>query len=164
VVAILAMLGVPQLQAFLKRQQVKADIDSLTSAVRLARSEAMKRSGVVSVCPLQSANASPPTCAVSPTVQSWSQGWIVFVDYAPLGALGDNDTILKVEQGTRTGKVISRRAMANMSFQSLGISTAANGSFNIGDDGLPSCKQLFLSRQGRARTSDCADTTDPDTP
>lgn len=153
VVAILVALGAPQLAAFVNKQQVRADMNNLISAIHLARSEAMKRSGVVSVCPLASATATPPACASNPGKSAWSNGWMVFIDNQPIGVFGSNDTPLKVEQGSRTGQitVVGTANASSISFQPIGISTSNMGSFKIGSGNCA----LTLSKQGRATASNC---------
>lgn len=153
VVAILVAIGAPQLAAFVNKQQVRADMNNLISAIHLARSEAMKRSGVVTICPLASATATPPACATNPGKTAWSNGWMVFIDNQPIGVFGSNDTPLKVEQGSRTGQitVAGNAIVSSISFQPIGISTSDMGSFTIGSG---NCK-LTLSKQGRATTSNC---------
>lgn len=159
IAALLMAIGAPQLRTFLQKQQVKADVDRLASAVRLARSEAMKRSGIVTICPLNNADDATPTCAAAATTKSWANGWMIFLSNGPAaGVFNDaTDTILKVEQGTRSGKVASRAAIPNISFQSLGIALAATGTFTIGDSGETACTKLIMSMQGRPRTTACSE-------
>ncbi|WP_263078360.1 GspH/FimT family pseudopilin [Endozoicomonas sp. Mp262] len=63
----------------------------LYGALILARSEAIKRSGSVSVC--KSSNAS--SCA-SGTGSDWEDGWIVFVDQNANRAVNGGDEIIRV--------------------------------------------------------------------
>lgn len=159
IAAILMALGAPQLRTFLQKQQVKADVDRLSSAVRLARSEAMKRSGIVSICPLKDPDDATPACAGAANTASWANGWMIFLSNGPTAGTfnGPSDTILKVEQGTRSGKVASSKAIPSISFQSLGIALAATGTFTIGDSGETACTKLIMSMQGRPRTAACSD-------
>lgn len=152
VVAILVAIGAPQLVTFIQKQQVRADVNSLTSAIHLARSEAMKRSGVATICPLAATAATPPTCAANAGNAAWSNGWMVFIDYKPFGTFGGNDTLLKVEQGSRTGLIsVNGNAIAYISFQPIGISTSNMGTFQIGSNGC----NLTISKQGRITPKNC---------
>lgn len=76
-VAVLASLAVPSLQGFVSSRAVSARADELASALRLARSEALKRGGAVSVCAAASPLASEPSCSGA---SDWAKGWLVFTD------------------------------------------------------------------------------------
>lgn len=160
IVAILASLGAPQLRAFLVKQQVRSDVDRLTTAIHMARSEALKRSGPVSICPLD-ASKNTPSCNAKADKNSWNQGWMVFVDYpdssSTLGSYeSGTDTILLVEQGTRAGAVTTADKTASMTFQSVGIGTGLAGSFTVGTKGNGNyCVKLTTSITGRTSTGTC---------
>lgn len=156
IVVILATLGVPAMGQFLVTQRAKADADSLASALRLARTEAVKRSGPVSICPLP-ANFNPasPAC-VSTSTTDWSHGWMVFVDYDnSSGTSGDydstRDTILRVEQNVRSAKAENSQTYTSITFMANGISSAAAGTFIVGPSTNTPKQSLKLtvSRQGR---------------
>lgn len=161
IVAILASLAAPPLRAFLVKQQVRADVDRLTTAIHMARSEALKRSGPVSICPLDS-SANSPICNSKADKNSWNQGWMVFVDYPDSsGSLGayesDRDTILLVEQGTRAGAVDTGTTTSSLTFQSVGIGTGLAGSFQVGTaDNGNYCVKLTTSMTGRTSTGACS--------
>lgn len=164
IVAILASVGAPQLRAFLVKQQVRSDVDRLTTAIHMARSEALKRSGPVSICPLD-ASKDTPSCLATVTKTSWAQGWMVFIDYPnSSSALGTyesgRDTILLVEQGTRAGAVDTGKAdtpPASLTFQAVGIGTGLAGHFDIGPKGTGGfCIQLITSITGRTSTGACS--------
>jgi type IV fimbrial biogenesis protein FimT len=93
VLAIVLAIAIPSFQDFLRRNRVAAETNNLTSALALARSEAVKLAQRVTVCGVADPSAETPACADD----SWSSGWIVFVD---TGDVGDatGDTILRVQQ------------------------------------------------------------------
>src|SRR6478672_5440374 len=72
--ALLAATGVHGLGAWLTEQQLRDRADALLHALRLARSEAIKRGARVDVCPAAGA------CAGGPL--PWEDGWIVVADAA----------------------------------------------------------------------------------
>lgn len=161
VVAILLAIGAPQLQGFLFKQRVAADVDTLGAAMHLARSEALKRSGRVSVCPLPAGHADR---CVSAATKDWSNGWMVFINY-PSAASGDNeydstrDTLLRVEQAVRSGSVMSNTDAIAVSFQANGLALGNAQTFTIqpaNTTGDPSCKQVTLSAQGRLYNKRCS--------
>lgn len=81
VMSILMAVAVPSFLDTVRRNRIVAQNNEFISSLNLARSEALKRSGSVSVC----ASADQATCSGT---TNWSTGWIVFSD---LDADGDKD-------------------------------------------------------------------------
>lgn len=90
-VAVLASLAVPSFQTLLVKRSVQAAADSLVSDIRLARSEALKRSTRTTIC----RSTDGASCAAT---GSWSDGWLVFVDMNSNGAVDAGDDIVRVQQ------------------------------------------------------------------
>lgn len=158
IMAILMAIGVPQMREFMLKQQVAADYENLAQAIQLAKTEALKRSGAVSICPLTS-ETEAPACPSTATTD-WSKGWMVFIDVAdasgaPTPYVANVDTPIKVEQGTRTGSVIYGSNLRMMRFEANGLfQNRAPESFkirpvNTTDDAR--CKRMLVSMQGRIR-------------
>lgn len=74
VVAILAGLAAPSLQAFANEQRLAATMSQLVSDLNFARSEAIKRNARVLLCPRTAGGTS---CAAGP---QWQNGWLVCYD------------------------------------------------------------------------------------
>jgi type IV fimbrial biogenesis protein FimT len=158
IVAILMMIAAPQLRSFLQKQQVAADIETLITSLRVARSEALKRSGRVSVCALTADEFTDPTKAKCKaiTATDWSNGWMVYIDYSNgAGFNSATDTVLKIERTVKAGSLVSTSPPGGIvSFQSNGIAVGDQGHFDIqpASDGAAQCRRLILSPQGRIRT------------
>ncbi len=73
IAAILASIAVPSYQWIMSRTRLSTQANELTTALSLARSEAVKRGVRVTVCKSSSGTG----CTTS---GNWQQGWIVFVD------------------------------------------------------------------------------------
>ncbi|RKT46775.1 GspH/FimT family pseudopilin [Thiocapsa rosea] len=73
ILAILLGLGIPSFQGLIERNRVTSATNELITTLQLARSTAIRRNEVVSICPLVDAN----TCG-----GSWSSGWMVFIGEA----------------------------------------------------------------------------------
>jgi type IV fimbrial biogenesis protein FimT len=109
-IGVLAMTAVPPLMDTLSRMNTTAAARSLTSALNLARSEAVKRGRNVMVCP----STSGTDCAAG----SWSSGWIVFVDAngdadGATGSVDAGDTIIRVFD-QRSGLAIAVAPATNL--------------------------------------------------
>jgi type IV fimbrial biogenesis protein FimT len=170
VVAILLAVGAPQLRTFVQKQQVRGDVQTLASAIQLARTEALKRSSDVTLCPLPSSGAHE--CADATT--DWSHGWMVFVD-PPQTAAGDNaydsdtDTLLRVDDQVRSSSLTSNSStLSTITFRANGLAIGFNQTFTVSagsdDSGAP-CTELVMGAQGNLRQSACTTTTTtPTTP
>lgn len=71
VLGILLAVGVPSFNSFMVNSRTSALANDITSAVNLARSEAVKRATPVTVCP----SSNGTTCA-----GAWADGWMTRVD------------------------------------------------------------------------------------
>lgn len=88
--AILVSLAAPSFNNTVRDNRVLTEANSMIAAVANARSEALKRGRMVSVCP----SADGATCG-----SDWGLGWIVYVEKTTVVAGGtpDVDTVLQVE-------------------------------------------------------------------
>ena len=91
VLAILAMMAVPSMQSHLAARSTAGGADQLMQALRLARSESIKRLTAVTLCSTRDPHAASPDCG-----GDWASGWLVFVDTDRDAAVGGNDLVLKV--------------------------------------------------------------------
>lgn len=163
VVAILLAVGAPQLRTFIQKQQVNGDLQALASAITLARTEALKRSANVSLCPLPASGNHECANAAS----DWSHGWMVFVDPPSTAATTndydpDTDTLLRVDDQVRSASIASNSNHSTITYRANGLAlgTFQTFSLNAGEagGGAP-CRQLVMSAQGSLRQSGCSSTT-----
>lgn len=92
IVAILATLAAPMMDSTLKTQSVRSLQQDFHSALVYARSEAVTRNRVVSIC----GSSDGASCSAT----GWPSGWIIFVDSSATG-YGDGvydagETLLRV--------------------------------------------------------------------
>lgn len=71
VLSILAGMAAPAMRDFIRRSQATANANTLLTTLATARSEAIRRSGRVTVCPSSDGTSCGGT---------WKDGWIVFND------------------------------------------------------------------------------------
>ena len=124
------------------------EVNQLVQAVHLARSEAIKRNGVVSLCP----SLEGEWCA--PAGTPWHRGWIVFVNRdrdAP--AFRDaGEPVLRVYAPWTRGAVQANRA--TLSFRPFGqLGVTATFIFCDGR-GAPAARAVIINQTGRPRVSD----------
>ena len=121
-----------------------AVLSELSFTLSLARSEAIKRSATVSICPSNDAS----TCS-----GAWTDGWLMFVntdaDSPPV--VDGGETVLRSFETGRSGYTLtaSTSLQSGVSFRGRGTPTAA-GTLTVCADDLTTATTLTLSPIGVA--------------
>jgi type IV fimbrial biogenesis protein FimT len=111
IVGVLAALALPSFRGLLLSSRLSAFANNLVASAQLARSEALKRNAIVSVC----ASADGTTCEAS---GGWEVGWIVFWSNAGV------TEVLERQQALPTGwKVIQAGGVSHLNFHPTGVGT-----------------------------------------
>jgi type IV fimbrial biogenesis protein FimT len=171
IVATLLTVGVSSLKTFMQGNQLVSSTNELLSALHIARSEAIKSNGRVTIC--ESSNGTSCT-----TTGDWKNGWIVFIDAGGNGNLlgtgaactaTGTDCLLRVHDGftdnllSVSGVDNSGAPITSFTFTSRGLPKASNGSTQFGtysicsfDDSnnVINSRAVILSLSGRVRVSD----------
>lgn len=120
IMAILAMLAAPALRTFFVKRTVSSQADALSGALRLARSEAIKRGQIVTICASGNAEAKPPQC-LSGNATNWSTGWIIFVDHTNnLRSYDQGEDLLKVQGAFASSGAITNNQLNHPTAISFG--------------------------------------------
>lgn len=93
VAAVILATAVPSFQTLMVNNRLATQSNQLVTALNLARSEAVKRNTLVTVCKSANPTATPPACT---TAGNWEQGWVVFTDGDTVGTIDGNDTVIRV--------------------------------------------------------------------
>ena len=170
VLAIMFTVGLPKMSIFFKSNRMVTNTNDLLAGLNIARSEAIKVGGRVTICKSANAGSASPACT---TTGGWEQGWFVFVDSdSTKGSYSSaNDgAVLRVNSGASGSEVTitvpSTDNIGNfVSFTSRGVPKASNGAsqsgvFQICDDrGLKNAsgnvvaRGIVLGASGRVRTT-----------
>ena len=140
--------GVPAFRDAQRNASRTREVNQFIQAVHLARSEAIKRNGVVSLCP----SLDGDRCA--PAGTAWSRGWIVFVnsDRDSPAVRDDAEELLRVYSPWAHGAVNANRA--TLSFRPFG-QMGVTATFTFCDDrGSRAARAVIISQTGRPRVSD----------
>lgn len=150
IVAVVASLAVPSFRTMLVKRSVQSAADSLVSDMRLARSEALKRSTRTAIC------RSTDGTSCSSVVGSWNEGWIVFIDKNANSSVDTGDEIIRVQQALPNINSIRGPAGADpiqiVKYDPAGFAKAANQSFVFTPTGtVPdgTTRLVCISIQGR---------------
>jgi type IV fimbrial biogenesis protein FimT len=146
VASIILTLGAPSFLRTLAGHAIKAQAEELQDAVRIGRSEAMKRNGPVVLCRTESTN--PSHCAGSGG--SW-QTWLLFADLGGGGTFVGGDPILRQHPDVSARMNVTSDA-PSVRFEATGIAHSDSGSavFMLGPRGSASDTpqtDLALQRQ-----------------
>jgi len=99
IVGITLATGVPYINKMITTNRISTQTNGFIALMNHAKSEAIKRSATVSVCPQ---NAKANGCSTN-----WSAGYISFVDKNSNGSVDPGDTILRSYSNTIAGNKVS---------------------------------------------------------
>ena len=123
------------------------EVNQFVQAVHYARSEAIKRNGVVSLCP----SLDGATCTAT---TGWQTGWLVFVNLdhdSPADRDVDED-LLRVYEPWPDGQITSNRT--TLSFRAFGQSGVTATVAFCDDRGSSAARAVIISQTGRPRVAD----------
>lgn len=138
--------GVPSLRVFLRDAARTREVNQFIQAVYLARSEAIKRNGVVSLCPSRDATSCAPSAL-------WSTGWLVFVnlDRDSPAVRDAGEPLLRLYEPWDAGHITANRS--TLSFRPFGqMGVTATVTF-CDDRGSRAARAVIISQTGRPRIS-----------
>lgn len=155
VAGILVAVAAPALQRFVTARAVVSQAEELASALRQARSEALKRGLAVAVCASSTVTEASPSCAGS---TDWATGWLVFTDADLDGDLGADDRLLKVQAPLAAVEAIEGSA-ESAGFHQNGISVSGEEpSFSIrprmdasAEGYNEAVRRVVVNKQGRVQ-------------
>lgn len=169
ILAVLMGLAAPSMTRFVGQWRVSNAVNALTGSLRMARTEAIARGGVVVICSVPSNSST--SCKSSTGTDAYASGWIVFANNDGNSGLtfseNDGDELL-LRQETLAGIAdITLKNGGKFIFYPNGLTnlSSANG-VNVDASGYVSTsktpwarKALCISKAGRIRyvadNSDC---------
>jgi type IV fimbrial biogenesis protein FimT len=153
IVAILLRVAAPGMSRTVAARALDAQSSEFMAALRFARTTAMQRGMVVTIC--ASAPGGPPLACQGSGAADWRNGWIVFADHDRRGMLDAGTSLLRVQQPLlHSGGVAGTRG--RISFTAAGFSTDASSHFLFSPPSTsaldaPPAVMVCVSKQGRPR-------------
>jgi type IV fimbrial biogenesis protein FimT len=147
VLAVLTGWAVPNFGRFRLDAARSSEVNQFIQAVYLARSEAIKRNSVVSLCPSRDG----ATCDVG---SPWQQGWLVFVNLdrdSPATRDADEE-LLHAYPPWESGEITANRT--TLSFRPYGQSGVTATITFCDDRGSAGARAVIISQTGRPRVAD----------
>jgi len=119
ITGILLAIAVPSFSDLIARQRIAGAASDLSTDLMLARMEASRRGGRVTIC----ASSDGASCGVA---AAWSTGWLVFVDADGDGVRGALEPLIKARSlETSVLRISEAAASTSASFQGTGRLNAA---------------------------------------
>lgn len=173
IMAITLTLGVPSFKDTIRENRLAGHSNRFLSALNIARSEAIKRGAVVTVCKAN-VDATPPACNGNPCdsgggANCWEKGWLVFTDTNGDGVTDPEETVIRVFEGlpkTLTLRVAGNHDSNWIAYDSIGEGKGSgaggqpNDTFRLcqGQDAANG-RKITINTMGRANiekgTSSC---------
>lgn len=151
--AVMVVLGVPAFTSSIDRNETAANSNALLSALKVARSEATKRSQRVIVC----ASNNQADC----TSNDWSDGWLVFEDSLPVltngnGLFDVGETIITTYELPNGFSVARASGGADqIAFAATGLSNSSFAqNFTICKANTSNGRRLTVERSGLVAGAD----------
>ena len=143
IAAILLGVGIPSFTQAMKNSRISANYNIVAQALYIARSEAVKGSDIITVCPRAPGD-------VNQCGSDWTDGLLVYVDNIPevtgsTPVLGAEDEVLYSQSELKKGATLSAFAKINRTdsvaspstvirYEPTGETDWANGYFRVCDD------------------------------
>lgn len=135
---IIAAISMPSFRDFTLRRAISGQISELASAMRLARSEAIKRGREVSMCPVRNPNDAKPGC--DKRGNDWAYGYVIFI-----GSVQHGSQYIRVQQAAAQGSSIKADAVDAIRFRPNGVLKAGGAREFVFAPALPKTDPSYNS-------------------
>lgn len=147
--SVLVATALPSLQDMLNRQRMASAVNTLISALHLARSEAIRRGGWVSLCPSRDGQA----CAdAGADPAAWHHGYMLYHNSNGDRERDADEPVLRHFDAIGQLHIFSPRSRDNITYHPTGLSPGSNATFLVCDprSRIPA-RHVVLSNSGRPR-------------
>ena len=162
VMVVLAILGVlaaiagPSFTPLIERWRVRQAVESMTSTLYYARSEAIKRGGGVVI---QKNPKTTPGCTLAGTNEEWGCGWFVFLDANGNGNWNSKEEILQTVSAPPKTDVIHKSGGISIKVDRYGMMSGLNAKgfiFSPEPAGIssPATRGICMASGGRIRVTE----------
>lgn len=123
ILGVLAALAGPSFTSIMERWRVRQAVESMTSTLYYARSEAIKRGGHVAIQKLPN---NTNGCTLASTNEEWGCGWFVFLDADGNGDWSSKEEILQTVSAPPNTNVDRTKKGASVSLNRYGMMDGLN--------------------------------------
>lgn len=151
VVGTLTIIAVPSFQQIVSGQRMTGAVNTLVTALSLARSEAIKRNENVVLCP----SADERNCQnLDASETAWENGYLLYVDRNENDSPDADETVLRIFGPSKDLRIRSTSGRNHVTYRSNGMASGTNLSFTFcttNNTSLP--RTVIVANSGRVRTS-----------
>lgn len=148
IISIIAALAVPSFENIIRKQKVIGEANRLFSLLYFAKSEAIKRNVVITICKSDNRVECGGT---------WSDGWIVFVDSNKDGDRSVSETVISMGRIAGDYRLSWTAFGSNnyIRFTDKGLTLGQNGTFKLcpNDGDARFARAVVISKTARVRLS-----------
>lgn len=153
IVGILLTIGIPSMSNLINDTRTSSSVNEFVGALNVARSEAVKRGRLVTICRSVNAESGTTACASG---SDWNSGWLVYVENSlstNVGTYQSGEEVI-LRQGALPSIVTVVANRNRITFNGTGepIGSFAGAGFNFNADGNHE-RQVCIARTGRARVT-----------
>lgn len=147
--SILLLIAIPAYKSLISQNRSITETDQLIAAINFARSEAIKRHSIVTLCKSNDGSS----CS-----GQWQDGWIVFVDKSAKGQVQAKDDILQVYKSLSKNYLLAWNGSRSESYLQIGPTGSTHGqdgTFVLCEkNSAKPAKAVVVSQAGRVRVDD----------
>jgi len=151
VVSTVSTIAVPSFQQLTSSQRMTTAVNSMVTALNLARSEAIKRGERATLCPSADGHACHSGGADS---TAWEGGYLLYIDHNGNHEFDAGETVVWRFGATEGLNIRSSAHRDHVTYQPNGTASGTNLTFSLcakHGRGMP--RAVIVSNTGRARTS-----------
>ncbi len=146
-ISIVAGMTIPTFTDIMENMQQNSTMRKLYTALKLARSEAIKYNQEIRLCPSKNGESCLATT-------DWNRGWIIYVDANTIAKLDEEDKVLHIQDQISTATLRYNLDDYSVKFRKDGR-ISRNASFYIcSKQEKKPAKRLVLIHSGRIRITD----------
>lgn len=148
VVSTLTTIAVPSFQQIISKQRMTGAINSLITALHLARSEAIKRRDDAVLCPSIDGRA----CINGGS--DWHDGYMLYIDHNNNRDIDGAEPVIQIFGTTHGLRLINTSNRDHVRYKSNGMASFTNTTFIVCDiHGRSVPKAVVIANSGRVRTA-----------
>ena len=151
VVSTVTTVAVPSFQQFTSSQRMSGAVNSLITALYLARSEAIKRGERAVICP----SIDGRTCRDDISDETaWEEGYLLYIDRNANREFDADETAVWAMGATEGIRIRSSASRDHVTYQPSGMASGTNLTITFcGKGGRSTPRAVIVSNSGRARAS-----------
>ena len=150
VAAIVLSVGIPSFRGVIMDNRLVTQSNQFVTAVKMARSAAVRYQRPATVCSSANFDAAVPTCSAN---NDWSDGWIVWVD-KDRDALTDANEIISVFGPINNASTLSSATTSSFTYDARGFAMTGGGDLTMCDSRTSEMGRLIkVNSVGRTNVS-----------